>query len=255
MDAFYNEKRMEYEKDKIIYKYLDEMKEEEKTNFFDEYTFLVEKSKTQVIDNIKKLGNAIKHGKLEDAEFGGLISFNFERHLYRPLIYIKGLDIKISPVELKDSEKNFIMDLKKYYEKNRYVFDNKELYLLRNLGRGRGIGFFQAHNFYPDFIMWQVEGKRQNITFIDPHGMRHHLDQLGNPKVMFHKEVKVLEQQIGDKDVRLESFIISATEHSKLVLEGVKISREEYEKNNVVFQDTQGQYIEKIFKTVSGERT
>lgn len=250
MDSYYNAARMDYEKDKIVYKYLDEMKEEDKKNFFDEYEFLVEKSRTGIIENIKKLGQAISQGKLDDAKFDGLVSFNFERHLYRPLIHIKGLEVKMSPVELNEYEKNFVMDLRNYYLQNKKDFKERELYLLRNLGRGRGIGFFQAHNFYPDFIMWVVEGGKQFITFVDPHGMRHHLDQLGNPKVMFHKEIKKLQEQIGDKDVILNSFIVSDTQYKELVLEGVKISQDEYERHNVFFQDTQGEYIQKIIKNI-----
>lgn len=256
-DNFYYSRKMDYEKDKIEYRYLDEVEKElraagEKNNLFDEYTFLVEKSKQDIIVKLNELKKRVQSGDFSDFAFRSLFSFNFERHLYKPLIHIKDAELKVSPVELNEGEKKFVEDLKAYYQVNTDEFKNKELYLLRNLGRGRGIGFFQAHNFYPDFIMWVVVGKKQNITFIDPHGMRHHLDQLENPKVMFHKEVKVLENQIGDKDVNLESFIVSATEYNKLVLEGVKTSKDEYERHNVVFQDTQGEYIGKIFDKISG---
>ena len=45
-------------------------------------------------------------------------------------------------------------------------------FLLRNLTRGKGVGFFDSSGFYPDFILW-VKGKDgQRIVFIDPHGMR-----------------------------------------------------------------------------------
>ena len=38
------------------------------------------------------------------------------------------------------------------------MFDDRQVYLLSNLSKGRGIGFFEAGNFYPDFILWQVHG-------------------------------------------------------------------------------------------------
>jgi len=34
----------------------------------------------------------------------------------------------------------------------------KEIFLLRNLSKGKGIGFFQNAGFFPDFIMWIKEG-------------------------------------------------------------------------------------------------
>lgn len=51
-------------------------------------------------------------------------------------------------------------------------FADKELYLLRNLSKGRGIGFFEAGNFHPDFILWLISGGRQLIAFVDPKGIR-----------------------------------------------------------------------------------
>ena len=38
--------------------------------------------------------------------------------------------------------------------------------------RGKGLGFFEAGNFYPDFILWLLVGERQYVTFIDPMGLR-----------------------------------------------------------------------------------
>ena len=44
--------------------------------------------------------------------------------------------------------------------------------LLRNLSKGRGVGFFEAGNFHPDFILWLVEEGRQQVIFVDPKGIR-----------------------------------------------------------------------------------
>ncbi len=52
----------------------------------------------------------------------------------------------------------------------------KEIFILRNLSQ-RGIGFFvESASFYPDFILWVIEEKEQNIYFLDPKGIR----MLGN---------------------------------------------------------------------------
>jgi len=176
-DNFYNAKRLDYEKDKIEYKYLHEVEaalsaQGKKSNIFDEYTFLVDKSREDIIKKLLELKQKIDNQDLSDFEFRSLKSFSFDRHLYKPLIHIKDSEIKVIPVALNEGENQFVTDLKKHFEDNTGYFQDKELYLLRNLGRGRGIGFFQAHNFFPDFIMWLVYGGKQYITFIDPHGIR-----------------------------------------------------------------------------------
>jgi hypothetical protein len=62
------------------------------------------------------------------------------------------------------------MDLRVFYDTKREFFENRELYLLRNMSRGQGIGFFEAGNFYPDFILWLLDGGKQYVTFVDPKG-------------------------------------------------------------------------------------
>jgi len=84
-----------------------------------------------------------------------LIAFDFRSHLYAPLISQKenGLKIQISPVSLNEEEKIFVDLLKEYTEQNEGVFANKSLYLLRNKSKV-GMGFFEAGNFYPDYVLW-----------------------------------------------------------------------------------------------------
>jgi len=40
------------------------------------------------------------------------------------------------------------------------------------LQQGKGIGFFEANNFYPDFILWLLTEDRQYIAFVAPKGLR-----------------------------------------------------------------------------------
>ncbi|OPY18444.1 MAG: Type III restriction enzyme, res subunit [Syntrophus sp. PtaB.Bin075] len=253
-DSFYNARRMDYEKDKLEYRYLDEVEAElaangKTGNLFDEYTFLVEKSRGDIIDKVKELAAQIESGNFADWAFRSIFSFNFDRHLYKPLIYIKDSELKVMPVALNDGEKQFVQDLKEYYETNKIDFEKTELYLLRNLGRGHGVGFFQAHNFYPDFIMWLVEGKKQQIVFIDPHGMRMAQGGFNDPKVQFHQEVKILEKQIGDEDVSLSSFIISVTPYEQIGLWDKTLTQKDFEDHHIVFQNDKCQYIQKILSS------
>ena len=47
--------------------------------------------------------------------------------------------------------------LRDYIQVNAEEFEGKPIYLLRNRSRARGLGFFEAGNFYPDFILWVVD--------------------------------------------------------------------------------------------------
>lgn len=69
------------------------------------------------------------------------------------------MDIEIKPVSLNKGEKAVVEDLKKYYDENSVVFEDKELYQLRNRSRGSEISFFEAGNFYPDFILLDCQGR------------------------------------------------------------------------------------------------
>ena len=77
------------------------------------------------------------------------------------------------------------------------------------MSRGHGIGFFEANNFHPDFILWAVSGDRQHIAFIDPKGLAR-MDA-DHPKVRLSRQIKEIEQRLGDPNVRLDSFILSVT--------------------------------------------
>ncbi len=252
-DQFYNVKRLDFEKDKIEYKYLDEVEaalaaQEKKGNIFDEYTFLVDKSRDDIITKLTELKQKIEDHDFSDFRFGSLQSFSFDRHLYKPLIHIKDSEIKVMPVALNEGENQFLVDVREYYEDNADYFEDKELYLLRNLGRGRGVGFFQAHNFYPDFIMWIVFEGKQYITFLDPKGLRH-AKGFDDPKIRFYKEIKILEGQIGDKDVILNSFIISVTDFDQIKWWGKNLNKEDAEEHNVLFQGDGGvSYVKKLFQ-------
>ena len=147
----------------------------------------------------------------------------------------KGCPITIAPVALNDSEKDFVVDLMKWLEVNEANLQEKKtsIYLLRNKSRGSGIGFFEAGNFYPDFILWAVTGKQQVVAFIEPHGISHEGPE--HPKVQFHKVIKDIEDRLDDKQLRLESFIVTPTKFSAVTDRG--LSREEWADNHVLFMD------------------
>ena len=167
--------------------------------------------------------------------------------------YVEGEAVKVTPVPLNEGEYNFIQDLKLYYENNEDFFKDKQLYLLRNQSKGKGIGFFEAGGFYPDFILWILHDDKQFITFADPKGIRNH--SITDFKLQFYKHIKELEQQLNDKDVILNAFTISNTYYEDLIDTGLKLSKEQMEEQNVLFQkDDKEVYIRKMLESIIGEK-
>jgi hypothetical protein len=185
------------------------------------YRILIEKSQDEIVAKLEELKALIEKGDLKSWEFHGMKAIWFGRHLYEPLLYLDQKIVEISPVPLNKGERQLVDDLKAYHDSNASrFFAGKELYLLRNLSKGRGVGFFEAGNFHPDFILWLLTDGQQDVIFVDPKGIRN----LGptDPKIQFYAEIKKIEQRLGNPMVRLESFIVSNTpSHTMKMLWGM----------------------------------
>lgn len=131
-----------------------------------------------------------------------------DEHLYLPLLTANERYMTLTPPALNDGEQQFVRDFRDHCSKNQPT--GVRYHLLRNLSRGHGVGFFEANNFHPDFILWAVMGRRQHIAFVDPKGLVHMGP--GNPKVRLRERIKEIESRLGDPDVRLDSFTLSVTE-------------------------------------------
>ena len=117
-------------------------------------------------------------------------------------------------------ERQFVEDLKTFHDHDGGFFKTRELYLLRNLSKGRGVGFFEAGNFHADFILWLLVGGQQHVVFVDPLGIRN-IGQ-SDPKIQFYETIKEIEARLGDTNVKLDSFIVSNTpSHTIRLLWGV----------------------------------
>jgi hypothetical protein len=265
---YYNYMKGDYEKDKreyvSLYDYENELagtssklNEEADT---DEYAGYIIKKYTVEMNNpadalikyLEELKKAIETRKLDNIKgLGFLDPLIFAKHLYKPLIRLGNETIKVSPVALNESESQFVNDIKSYYYKQKDFFMDKDLFLLRNLSRGRGFGFFEAGNFYPDFIMWIITGDKQYITFIDPKGLVHITpDDL---KVQFHLSIKDIERDLKDDSVILNSFILSITEYRDIKSQWYNLPMEEVEKRNVLFivdDKLEEKYIKKMFNRI-----
>jgi len=198
------------------------------------YRILIDKSQEEIVAKLEELKAAIEKGELRPWEFRGMKAIWFGQHLYQPLLYLDSNVVEISPAPLNKGERMFVEDLKAFHDNAAGFFADKELYLLRNLSKGRGVGFFEAGNFHPDFILWLIEGGRQRVIFVDPKGIRN----LGkdDPKIQFHDTIKDIEHRLGDATVSLSSFIVSNTpSHTMQLLWGM--GKPDMRGKNILFQD------------------
>jgi catechol 2,3-dioxygenase-like lactoylglutathione lyase family enzyme len=198
------------------------------------YRILIEESQQEIVEKLNELKAAIAAGDLKAWEFRGIKAVWFGRHLYQPLLFLDGGVVEISPAPLNKGERRFVEDLKAFHDANPAYFAKRELYLLRNMSKGRGVGFFEAGNFHPDFIVWQLTDGHQRVAFVDPKGIRN--VGLQDPKISFFETVKEIENRLGDRGVVLDSFIVSNTP-SHVMCKQWSIEKSEMAKRHIVFQD------------------
>ena len=206
-----------------------------------EYQLIVDSSEDALIADIQALARDIAANKSGILRHGDLRALLFAEHLYQPVLHTaKNSRIQIAPVSLNESEFQFVIDLHDHLAAN----PGEQLYLLRNESRGKGIGFFEAGNFYPDFILWKIIGNRQCIAFIEPHGLLH--EQPRHKKIPFHQTIKSIQERLADADVCLNSFVVSQTRFIKL---NWGMGMEQLEQMNVFFmQDQRDTYIKQILQ-------
>ena len=86
----------------------------------------------------------------------------------------------------------------------------------------------------------------KSVTFIDPKGIRN-LKGLKDPKIQLYNQLKTeVEPLLGDRDIILDSYIISNTEYNQVEFWG---SEEDFDKNHVIFQ-TDSSYIDVLFSKI-----
>lgn len=205
-----------------------------------------------LINRLATLAEEIKQGKLQDLAFDKFNAIAFTRHLYAPLIALdSGATIKVSPVALNEGEARFVKDLRNCWEQQPALFAGRQLYLLRNLSRGRGLGFFtQDSNFYPDFILWLLEMdgdtvRHQHVAFVDPKGIRN-CQGLDDAKIAFHRDIKNIEQQLGDPEITLNSFVIANTPFADVRWWAPSYTLDDFAQHHLLFQNDDPAYIQKL---------
>jgi hypothetical protein len=207
---------------------------EESHNNFQSYNIRISRSEAALIIAVKKL---IDEGKL---------------------IYQDNSE----PPGLNPGEQSFLKDMKSFVTREaKKSLTAQEIFLLRNLSKGKGIGFFGDAGFFPDFILWVKETKKQRIIFIEPHGMMMDKAYDYNEKARLHERLSGLSQKWATKadlhGVSLDSFIISATPYDKLKPhwgEG-NWSLKNFTDKHILFPDNRlnGDYLSPVFEKSTQE--
>ena len=244
-ERYYKFRKAEWELPHLEYRELDA----DDPNFLANYRILIDKSQEDIVARLEVLKTAIVKGDMKPWEFQGLKAVWFGRHLYQPLLYLDSKIAEISPVPLNKGERQFMEDLKTFHDGHGEFFKKRELYLLRNLSRGRGVGFFEAGNFHPDFILWLLTEDKQYVIFVDPKGLRN----IGweDPKIQFYEKIKEIEERLGDPNVFLRSYIISNTPSAMMRILWNK-GKDEIRTRNVLFQEEdQDSYVRSMLESAT----
>jgi hypothetical protein len=247
VEKYYRVSQERWESDNMVYGTLTV-----KDPNFQDYTVSIPRAEAELIAAVKKL---IDEGTriYQDVKCE-LPNIHFDRHLYQPLLIERGDKIKSDPPGLNDSEQRFVRDMRDYMRQEAgRSLATKEIFLLRNLSRGKGVGFFENEGFYPDFILWIKEGARQRIVFVEPHGMLKEKTYWSSDKTRLHERLKVLAEtwgaRAGLKGVTLDAFIVSWTPYETLrdyYGDGTWSKQQFAECHILFFEDTD--YVAKLFE-------
>jgi hypothetical protein len=164
------------------------------------------------------------------------------------MISASGASITVKPVALNDGELKFVTRLKEYCQAHPEEFSDRPMFLLRNMSRGRGVGFFEAGNFYPDFMLWRLAGDKQSIAFVDPKGIRN-LSWANEPKLEFYRTIREIEHRMASADVTLHSFILSVTPAAEMAMHW-GVTRGDMAARNILFDEDEN-YITTLLSAVT----
>lgn len=246
--------------DRIRIRRLGEEAEDE--NNFPDWTVHVPRTEAQEVQ--PEIENLMESEEIYGPRLTVLPNVYNERHLYQPLLtneehlYRSLLSMgmgnnlwRTTPPALEDSEKDFVEDLNRYLRQHHEKrLRQKEVFLLRNQSRGKGIGFYENEGFYPDFILWILDGVKQRIVFIEPHGMVHEDINEDNDKLTLFKRLRdISDERFRFEHVQMDAFVISRTSLSDLIGRYPDEDRNTFaEKWHILFRTDDPAYLEPIFQ-------
>ncbi len=206
---------------------------------------------------LRKLQSLLSDAALYELEDDHLPRVHFDRHLYLPLLKEDEAEVVVyAPPGLNRGEWTFVRDLREHLSSGDggQFMDGKELYLLRNQARARGVGFAAGdETYFPDFILWLKTEDVQHIAFIDPKGLVAGTAPT-NPKVALHRDIKTYERELNARsnrdDVRLHAFMISQTGYTDLKQHWGLDSMDAFNELGVYFRGQDG-YLRRMFAEIA----
>lgn len=233
IEKCYNRRRNEWEKNNYE---LVEVSQDD-ANFPSEYLVKVEESAALLIGEVRERiqSKIVYSDKSKDDPLPNVF---YEKHLYQPLLSKTQTDkVVFHHTGLTESERRFVTDLAKHVAG--LSEEGAQYYLLRNLTRGKGVGFCETHAFYPDFILWIKRNDFQWVVFVEPHGMIFS-SGLEDEKVQLYKHLgSNITPLFTDSQIKFDSFIISATDFNQFTKRFFVTSptMEQLAKEHILFMD------------------
>ena len=235
-DRFWRKQRRRWEHQEIEVATLDE----DDPNNIRAYQLSVNAAQAQLVEDAKTLAEQVRKGqfdKLADWHKNlqiGTFPEAWAIHAYKPLLYAgKERVVQLSPVPLDKSEWRVVHELARLSNSHDACLQGKELFLIRNLTRGRGLSFFDDYHYYPDFIVWLKDAVVQHLMFLDPKGLSRFGDR-ERQKVRLHHEIAEVEKRVRELDanLHLHAYVLSATPASQI---GVNRRPSEWRQDGVYF--------------------
>ena len=221
-----------------------------------EVVFKVPKDNQPLIEKITQ-----EVDRLYTDNFHEIPTLHFDNHLYLPIASYKGKKgqaVKTIPTKLNEGETEFVTHLRALVYGRRSTFEGKEVYLLRNLPPD-GIGFFmESSSFFPDFVLWVVNGNRQDIFFLDPKGIRYQ-GNFKDDKIVFCSETMPeinaalaakSSTNAGERDIRLHAYILSISKFVEIQDSWGNRDAEvaDFTANHVLFLEEKKDYLLHLFR-------
>ena len=192
-DQFWRSQRRRWESDRIEVVTLDE----NDPNNVRSYDISVEVTQERLIKDIHELKENVRENYFRDLKLGVIMT---HVHAYQPLLYAApDCPVTVRPVALNENEKKVVERLKELAEGRDPCLQNRELYLIRNLTRGRGVSFFDDFGYYPDFIVWLKDDHCQHVVFLDPKGLGRYGSR-ERKKVQLHHDIHEIEKRVQNTD-------------------------------------------------------
>ena len=210
-DQFWRRQRRRWESDNIEVVTLDE----DDPNNVETYELSTDATQGRLINDLHELAANVREGYFDNLKLGVLMAV---AHAYQPLLYAgEDCQVTVRPVALDENEKRLVEKLVALAESSDSCLRGKDLYLIRNLTRGRGVSFFNDFGYYPDFIVWLKSVDCQHVIFLDPKGLGRY-GAKEREKIRLHRAIKDIEERIRrtDPNLRLHAYVLSVTPPEKI---------------------------------------